>query len=224
MSEIICYTFNEYQNKYPEILKSYLDEYVDNTDLLFWNKQNELYKECLDNVTLKPASKGFDKIPKLEPLSVSIEEIHYKLIGWMTGKEYVAGNGFPQYSLLNEDKNMHDNFHKSFSRILEFIEKQIFETVQKPEQLNNFQNITTKLDWQGTALEFTELFKSLILSNKLNPELSQTEIFNRLKFFFNINDFKETDKLRDIRKRINTPTPFLNILETSLNNWIKEKD
>jgi hypothetical protein len=81
------------------------------------------------------------------------------------------------------------------------------------------QNAINTINWQGTELEFTELFKSLIESKKLNPELSQKEIFNRLRRNFNIQDFDETDKIREITNRINTPTPFLNILETALNNY-----
>ncbi|WP_411377425.1 RteC domain-containing protein [Flavobacterium psychrophilum] len=217
MSKIICYTFNEYQSKYPKLLKNYLDEYIDNTDLLFWNEQKDFYNECIKNVTLEKTNKGFDKLKApFEPLSISIEEIHYTINESMS----VVDNKNVKHSVTNENKVKYDNAIKSFSKILEFIQNQILETEQAPIQLQPLQ----KLNWQGTTLEFTELFKSLILSNKLNPELTQTEIFSRLKNLFNINDFKETDKLRDIRKRTNTPTPFLNILETSLNNWIEEKD
>ncbi len=81
------------------------------------------------------------------------------------------------------------------------------------------QNGINTLNWQGTDLEFTELFKSIIESNKLNPELTQKEIFNRLRRNFNLQDFDETDKIREITNRINSPTPFLNILETALNNY-----
>ncbi|EKT3966451.1 RteC domain-containing protein [Flavobacterium psychrophilum] len=217
MSKTICYTFNEYQSKYPELLKNYLDEYIDNTDLLFWNEQKDFYNECLKNVTLEKTNKGFDKLKApFEPLSISIEEIHYTINESMS----VVDNKNVKHSVTIENKIKYDNSFKSFSKILEFIQNQILETEQAPIQLQPLQ----KLNWQGTTLEFTELFKSLILSNKLNPELTQTEIFSRLKNLFNINNFKETDKLRDIRKRTNTPTPFLNILETSLNNWIEEKD
>lgn len=89
---------------------------------------------------------------------------------------------------------------------------------------NTQQNIQNTLNWQGTPLEFTELIKALLLTKKISPELSQKEVFNRLKEFFNVDAFNESDKLKDIRKRINTPTPFINTLETSLDNWIKSKD
>ena len=99
--------------------------------------------------------------------------------------------------------------------------KSSFDEVKKDflKDENFEQNGINTLNWQGTDLEFTELFKSLIESNKLNPELTQKEIFNRLRKNFNIQDFDETDKIREITNRINTPTPFLNILETALNNY-----
>jgi hypothetical protein len=84
--------------------------------------------------------------------------------------------------------------------------------------------IENSVSWQGTELEFSELVKALIESKKLSPELSQKEIFKRMGVCFNIESFNENDKIKDIRKRTNTPTPFLNILQTSLDNWIKRKD
>jgi hypothetical protein len=74
---------------------------------------------------------------------------------------------------------------------------------------------TNSLNWQGTTLEFAELVKALYESNKLNPELKQIEIFKRLKHLFNIDDFNENDKLKDIRRRTNTTPPpikhFINL-------------
>ncbi|EMY3550164.1 hypothetical protein AAIP55_002434, partial [Flavobacterium psychrophilum] len=117
MSKIICYTFNEYQNKYHEMLKNYLDSYVDNTDLQFWNIQKEFYKECLKNVTLEPTNKGFDKsIAPFEPVSISIEEIHFDINESMM----VVANKNVKHSVTNENKIKYDNRYKSFSRILEF--------------------------------------------------------------------------------------------------------
>jgi hypothetical protein len=80
------------------------------------------------------------------------------------------------------------------------------------------------LKWQGTPLQFTELTKALIQSNLISPELFENERFKRMREFFNVDTFDEGDKLKEIRKRTNTTTPLLNILETSLNNWIKNKD
>lgn len=83
---------------------------------------------------------------------------------------------------------------------------------------------TNTLHWQGTPLQFTELTKALIQSNLISPELFENERFKRMREFFNVDTFDEGDKLKDIKKRSNTTTPLLNILETSLNNWIKNKD
>jgi hypothetical protein len=80
------------------------------------------------------------------------------------------------------------------------------------------------LKWQGTELQLTELAKALKESNLLNPELSQKAIFERFKEFMQVENFNEADKLKEIRKRTKDKTPLLNILETSLNNWIHRKD
>lgn len=131
MSKIICYTFNEYQSKYPELLKNYLDEYIDNTDLLFWNEQKDFYKECLNNVTLEKTNKGFDKLnAPFEPLSISIEEIHYTLNESIS----VVGGKNVKHSVTNETKIKYDNSFKSFSKILEFIQNQISEITKLKEK------------------------------------------------------------------------------------------
>jgi len=84
--------------------------------------------------------------------------------------------------------------------------------------------ITNSLKWHGTQLEFTELIKPLIELKKIGAGVSQKETFEKLRLFFEIEKFDENDKLKDIRKRTNTPTPFLNKLEVTLNNWIEKKD
>lgn len=141
MSKLICYTFNEYQNKYPELLKNYLDEYIDNTDLLFWNEQKDFYNECLKNVTLEKTNKGFDKLKApFEPLSISIEEIHYTINESMS----VVDNKNVKHSVTNENKVKYDNAFKSFSKILEFIQNQISEITKLKD--NTIIEIVTKID------------------------------------------------------------------------------
>lgn len=105
-------------------------------------------------------------------------------------------------------------------------QKEFLINSNNPEPLEQptITNTNNSLNWQGTKLEFTELVKALIVANKLDANLTQTEIFKRLKQFFNVDEFNHDDKLKDIRKRTNTTTPLINILETSLDNWIKSKD
>ena len=83
-------------------------------------------------------------------------------------------------------------------------------------------NELKNLNWQGTELEITELFKALIEAKRIGVWLSQIEVFNRLKLFFEVDDFNESDKIREITDVINTPTLFLNNLEISLNNYSKK--
>lgn len=97
-----------------------------------------------------------------------------------------------------------------------------FRTKLSEETTVQFENKTLK--WQGTELQLTELTKSLKESNLLNPELSQKVIFERFKEFMQVEKYNVADKLKEIRKRTKDKTPLLNILETSLNNWIIKKD
>lgn len=217
MSKTICYTFNEYQSKYPELLKNYLDEYIDNTDLLFWNEQKDFYNECLKNVTLEKTNKGFDKLKApFEPLSISIEEIHYTINESMS----VVDNKNVKHSVTIENKIKYDNSFKSFSKILEFIQNQILETEQAPIQLQPLQ----KLNWQGTTLEFSEFSKALIESGFIGKIKNEKEVFEKMKHFFSVEDFDKSDKLKQVRQRTKELTPVITVLETALTNWIKRKD
>lgn len=80
------------------------------------------------------------------------------------------------------------------------------------------------LEWKGTTLEFSELVKALQESKLISPELKQYELFELMKNAFNVEDFKESDKLKEIRNRTKTLTPLINTLEINLTNWIKKKD
>jgi hypothetical protein len=122
------------------------------------------------------------------------------------------------------------NSLRSYKKIVELIEKRIKEGVILKNDSNSELAITpptTKqntLKWHGTHLQLSELVKPLYDLKLISPELTQKEVFNRLKMFFELADFKENEKLKDIRNRTNTTTPFINILENTLNNWIKNKD
>lgn len=136
---------------------------------------------------------------------------------------------FCEYELQNEVKyitseKLGKKIGFSIKKRNEFLNNKKTQLIVQPLQTETFTQPEKSLNWQGTNLEFTELIKALYESNKLNPELKQNEIFKRLKQFFNVAEFNENDKLKDIRKRTHTTTPLLNILETSLNNWIKNKD
>lgn len=217
MSKIICYTFNEYQSKYPELLKNYLDEYIDNTELLFWNEQKDFYNECLHNVKLEKTNKGFDKLKApFEPFSISIEEIHYKINESMS----VVGGKTEKHSVTNDTKIKYDNAFKSFSKILEFIQNQILEAEKVPIQLQPLQ----KLNWQGTTLEFSEFTKALIESGFIGKIKNEKVVFDKMKQFFNVDEFDKSDKLKQVRQRTKELTPVINVLEVALTNWIKRKD
>lgn len=199
---------------YKELEENYLDEIntLDFFNLLyseleFYLNNSENYlaiKEHFDAINFKNSKlnvKFFHWLPKIIKLEFNKRETSELEIKTL---EVIEDNSF-LWDFAQEKNTNKSSFDKVKN---DFSKDENFE-----------QNEINTLNWQGTDLEFTELFKSLIESNKLNPELTQKEIFNRLRKNFNIQDFDETDKIREITNRINTPTPFLNILETALNNY-----
>jgi hypothetical protein len=132
------------------------------------------------------------------------------------------------YFLTEKTNNSLENEGSDF-RITSSIIPVEFAKIPAQSQNSDAINETTPLQkdstlhWQGSKLEFTELTKALILSKKFNAELTDKEIFKRLKTFLNIEEFNHNDKIKDIRNRSKDLTPFINILETSLTNDIKNK-
>jgi hypothetical protein len=175
----------------------------------------KMYRENYEN-DLKAYLESYEDNTKIDFLEIDLIS-HKGFLKYLLTKTPVT-NDIDEGSLNQRKIN-------SQKRIIDFINNKIAienKNFTEPDSMSKVKHST--LNWQGTPLEFAELTKALIQSNKLNEELTQTEIFNRLKLFFNVEDFKENDKLKDIRKRTNTLTPFINVLETSLTNWIKNKD
>lgn len=96
------------------------------------------------------------------------------------------------------------------------------QLINRPQQIETVQ--TYSLNWQGSEIQFSELSKALFETKLISPQLTQKEMFKRMKLLFNVKEFDDKEKLKGIRGRTKDLTPFINILETSLNNWIKHKD
>lgn len=175
----------------------------------------KMHKENYDN-DLKIFLESHDDNREIDFLEIDLFSHKEILDRWLTGLPNCIKS---DESLINQRRI------SSQRRIIEFTENRIVE-IENELKTTTYKNsiLENSLNWQGTPLQFTELTKALIQSNLISPELSENERFKRMRQLFNINEFNEGDKLKDIRRRTNTPTPLLNILETSLNNWIKNKD
>lgn len=196
------YNLTDYKENYNSRLKNFCENYIDTDELDFLNNDLFQFKSYLEfsdeNVNLI-----WDK---LNPDNV--EELN------------------------SVRKDIIDSI-RSYKKIIELIEKRIKELelikINSISEINSNAPILKSIKWHGTPLQFTELIKSLIelqiFSPGLNqPGLSQKEVFERLRVFFEIDSFNENDKLKDIRKRTTTPTPFINSLEDTLTKWIQNKD
>jgi hypothetical protein len=188
------YTLNEYKKNYPLLLEKFLSEYEDNDEFMFATAEiKHFYNDMID-------------IPGIETgIEFTKEHIH---------KNVQSELGINKTLNLLESGKKHN---LSSFKIIDFLESKLnSEETRTPTTETTLKN---SLNWQGTALQFTELTKALIESNLISPELTEKERFKRLKQFFNIEEFNESDKIKEIVNRTNTPTPFINILEVSLNNY-----
>jgi hypothetical protein len=229
MSKEIIYSIKEYQEKYNSSLDKYFLEYKEIEELDFINDEIEKYNICLRLVNF-PIDKIFNTFWRVEyginlkSFTISQEtydfifadendEYYYKIYNDIVKTSRTSGAKIDIEKKIKQARLM-------FAKIISFLE------TKKSGHGTNYQmimKVENTLNWQGSKLEFTELTKALILSKKLNAELTDKEIFKRLKTFLNIEEFNHNDKIKDIRSRTKDLTPFINILETSLTNDIKNK-
>ena len=223
MDKKIFTTLNEYKKSYNVNLENHLKEYIDYDELHFIKFQLTLYKSAYHSADVKyhKIELGSDRRFPNNTYKFSHDilkpaiSLHVEV--WNMIKDYNS----PRTNYFNLE--LCEKLSHSFSKIIAYL-NQLQNELLNENMLKNNQLQISKLSWEGSILEFTEVIKSLILTKKISTELNQKEIFRRLRDCFNIDDFNENDKLRDIRNRTNTTTPFINKLEISLNNWIKAKD
>lgn len=231
MDDTLITTLEDYKESYNIRLENHLKEYVDYDELHFIKKELELYNSYYDSTNIKRFDIALGSNPK-QPF----RDFEYR-----TEKKNVETSNiqllrmifdFDKYEIKYDNLELADFYNiemceklsVSFSKIIEFLTTLQNEKANISIMSDLPPEPTSKLNWAGTELELSELIKALIQANKLNPELTQTEIFKRFRYFFNVKDFDENDKLKDIRKRTNTLAIFINKLEISLSNWIKAKD
>lgn len=223
MSDTIFTTLNEYKETYDLRLQNHLKEYVDYDELHFIEFELEHYKSSYHTANVKYRKIELGSDPKFPFKDYEYCQDLIQTQGFLKLKvmQMIIDYDRPSTNLYNVE--LCEKLSQSFSKIITYLH-QLKNEIINQTTINNKQVSTATLTWEGSELEFTELIKSLILTKKISTELSQKETFNRFRDCFNMANFNENDKLRDIRNRTNTTTPFINKLEISLNNWIKVKD
>ncbi|SHF89677.1 RteC protein [Flavobacterium fluvii] len=198
-------TSKDYIENYQKKLEEHIAEYEDNCELTFIDEQLWYYSHTMrafeynfyDNSHLTENEKK-DRIVMTELLEGGLtdnQELDWEKTGISTLK------------------------------IIQFLENRKQELESDPTtSTNEPQQNENTLQWQGSTLEFAEFTKALIESGFIGKVKNEKEVFERMKQFFNVDDFDKSDKLKQVRKRTKEPTPVINTLETSLMNWIKRED
>lgn len=223
MREYVLTNFKEYKEKqYNEKLNNHLDKYIDYDELSFIESEIKFFENCYNTASIS----GDYTLVEDPYHDITFKTIYSRDEGLIDNFEFktIIDAEILNFNIETDgfDLLKSEQLALTYKKILSFLNDKKEQLTKQPLQLNEQQ--TKTLNWQGTPLQFTELIKALIKSNMISPELSEKERFERLRQFFNIDTFNENDKLKDIRKRTNTTTPFIHILETSLNNWINKND
>ena len=218
MDESLFTSLAEYKESYNTRLENHLKEYIDYDEFHFIKSELTAYQSYYNATNIKKNDYN-GKIfidPLYSPIVEDVEINNIKLMQLMFNFEIRSNNYY--------NVEVCEKLSVSFSKIIEFLTNLQNQKVNIPIMSDLPLESTSKLNWAGTELELSELIKALIQAKKISPELTQTEIFKRFKDLLNVSNFDESDKLKDIRKRTNTLTPFINTLEITLSNWIKAKD
>lgn len=218
MDESLFTSLAEYKESYNTRLENHLKEYIDYDEFHFIKSELTAYQSYYTATNIKKNDHN-GKIfidPLYSPIVEDVEISNIKLMQLMFNFGIRSNNYY--------NVEVCEKLSVSFSKIIEFLTNLQDEKANIPIMSDLPPESTSKLNWAGTELELSELIKALIQAKKISPELTQTEIFKRFKDLLNVSNFNESDKLKDIRKRTNTLTPFINTLGITLSNWIKAKD
>lgn len=218
MDESLFTTLSEYKESYNIRLEKHLKEYIDYDEFHFIKLELTAYQSYFNATNIKKNDYNGSAFidPVYSPIVGDVEISNMKLMRLMFNFEVRSNNYY--------NVEVCEKLSVSFSKIIEFLINLQNEKANITIMSNIPPEPTPTLNWTGTELELSELIKALIEAKKFSTELTQTEIFQRFRYFFNVKNFDEKDKLKDIRKRTNTLSIFINKLEISLNNWIKAKD
>ena len=196
--------FKVYEKTYKERLSKFQEIYEDSEEIDFIEKELEAFSKPIGSE--EPFK--YSDIKQKTDLTFTRK----RTVSFLVQKAKIAG-----YNIIVTGDESDEALSYEKEKIKNMIESPLSES---NIAINNIE----PLKWKGSELELTELSKALIELGLISPDLTQKEIFKRLRAFLQVDDFNENDKLKDIRKRTNTKTPLLNKLETSLNNWIHKKD
>jgi hypothetical protein len=100
--------------------------------------------------------------------------------------------------------------------------KKLKSLLELEPQQNTAPIISNSLKWHGSPLQLSELIKPLYDLKLISPELKQKEVFEKLRLFFELENFNENDKIKEIKER-KEGTTFLHLLENSWNNHKNNK-
>jgi hypothetical protein len=214
------------ENQYEIKLKDHLEKYIDYDEIHFIESELIFFKNCFDTANIKLRQNHYQEYNQKGEYNETVTRWEYCIDSFeISGdRNEIVFNEIIDFNELTDGFNLvkSERLAFTYSKIISFLNEKKEQLTTQPHQIKAEQ--INSLKWQGTNLQFAELTKALIETKLISPELTQKEFFKRMKQFFNIDEFNESDKLKEIRERTNTTTPLLNILETSLNNWIKKKD
>ncbi|WP_339919524.1 hypothetical protein [uncultured Flavobacterium sp.] len=175
MEEIICYTFNEFKNKYYTLLETFLNEWEDNSEKDFLTNQKQLYKECINNTSIKHREDlSIEQLEffNVEPLSNSFKCIQSKISESVFYYWHPYMDEMPLYHdtfrLRVKDIDLCDKYNRSFNMILEFIQNKTQEIENNliPLQAEGgTETVQPKMSLEIIALKYVYENKCINISN-----------------------------------------------------------
>lgn len=233
MKKEIIYNYKEFVKCYSELLQKFLLIDTDYEELDFLKLELENYKTYYANTITQYFSEReyFD----VDNNFFVVNNEAYQIVSEISD--------YANKHIGTYENEGYDLLAFKFKKIIEFLEQKKYSIESKsPKRISDFLHdkkeilkLETEtpptetapensLNWQGSELQFSELTKALFETKLVSHGITQKEFFKKMKLLFNVKEFDEKEKLKGIRARSKDLTPFLNILETSLNNWIKNKD
>lgn len=204
---------NAFKNEYEKLLK-------ENT--FFWGCSFQVYKDAYREIMAEYLKEFSD--------ALEIDFIRYEaelLINYIR-KRYFGFIGSDSQIKINYSKDRKEEYltqkavNLGYDLQFYFDEDALQPSFNLIEMINNDNESSISVNWNGTQTEFIELIKALIENKTLKGK--QKDIIEHASRFFNIVINNPSKTITDIQKRKNgNETLFINKLKTSLLDFINRE-
>ncbi|WP_281634601.1 RteC domain-containing protein [Flavobacterium luteolum] len=168
----IYYTLTEFAENYQNDLHLFLDDYEDNECVDFWKEQRQVYKKCIQNVTITKDN-TLDEFRTLAQNNGNIIDAVFDKIHTVESVPCIVDYDGRDLKIFKDEVRYNfelaEKLKRSFEKILQFIEDLNSPKIEEESEKEFFDKLDTIRNGEGTEYEITVFLKEV--SNNYDVDL-----------------------------------------------------